>query len=251
MGDTTIEWTQKTWNPWTGCTKISPGCKNCYMYRDKSRYGQDPSQIVRSRTTFDAPLHWKEPRLVFTCSWSDFFHPEADAWRDDAWAIIKATPRHTYQILTKRPERIDPAFTFPPNVWLGVSVENEKMRSRIHRLREIEATVKFLSLEPVLGEIDLHVHLWKRDFVGMCGGAKAWHTIPTGEIGWVIVGGESGPNCRPPKLVWILSIVKQCQEAGVPVLVKQWGGSKPGLQGLIPDEVWALKQFPKVAKVGE
>src|SRR3990167_6883297 len=95
-----IEWTNDTWNPWHGCTKVSEGCDHCYMFRDKVRYGQDPELVVRSKTTFTAPLKWKEPSLVFTCSWSDWFHKAADAWRDEAWAIIKATPHLTYQILT-------------------------------------------------------------------------------------------------------------------------------------------------------
>src|ERR1700761_9152752 len=107
MGETTgIQWTNKSWNPWQGCRKVSAGCKFCYMFREKEKYGQNGSRIVRSKTTFTAPLKWKDPSLVFTCSWSDFFIEEADEWRQEAWDIIKATPHLTYQILTKRPERI-------------------------------------------------------------------------------------------------------------------------------------------------
>ncbi len=98
-----IEWTEATWNPWHGCKKISPGCKNCYMYREKKRYGQDPHNVTKSKTTFKAPLGWKSSKTIFTCSWSDFFIQEADDWRDDAWDVIRKTPEHTYQILTKRP----------------------------------------------------------------------------------------------------------------------------------------------------
>ena len=104
--NSTIEWTEGTWNPWHGCLKVSPGCAHCYMYRDKRRYGQNPTAVVRSKTAFDAPLKWKEPKTIFTCSWSDFFIAEADAWRKDAWEVIRRSPQHTYQILTKRPERI-------------------------------------------------------------------------------------------------------------------------------------------------
>lgn len=101
-----IEWTEATWNPWHGCHKVSQGCKNCYMFRDKERFGQDPNVVVRSKTKFYDPLKWTEPRTIFTCSWSDFFIEEADAWRDEAFAIMALTPQHTYQVLTKRPERM-------------------------------------------------------------------------------------------------------------------------------------------------
>ena len=101
-----IQWTNATWNPWHGCKKVSPGCKFCYMYRDKERYNQDPTTVLKSKTKFNAPLQWNEPKLIFTCSWSDWFIEEADQWRAEAWKIIKNTPHHTYQILTKRPERI-------------------------------------------------------------------------------------------------------------------------------------------------
>lgn len=101
-----IEWTQATWNPWHGCIKVSEGCRYCYMYRDKTRYGQNPKIISKSKTTFDDPLKWAEPQLIFTCSWSDWFIDAADDWRDEAWEIIRKSPHHTFQILTKRPERI-------------------------------------------------------------------------------------------------------------------------------------------------
>jgi protein gp37 len=163
MGEkSAIEWTQNTWNPWQGCRKVSPGCKFCYMYRDKIRYGQDPTIVVRSSpATFNAPLKWKEPALVFTCSWSDWFVEEADSWRDEAWDIIRRTPHLTYQVLTKRPERI--ANHLPadwgdgyPNVWLGTSVESQKYgMERIPLLQKIPAAVRFLSCEPLLGPVNL------------------------------------------------------------------------------------------------
>src|ERR1700733_10506093 len=148
-----IEWTQATWNPWHGCKKVSPGCAHCYMYRDKKRYGQDPADFVKINSTFDAPTKGNEARMIFTCSWSDFFIEEADSWRPEAWEVIRATPQHAYQILTKRACRI--ATHLPrgwpfPNVWLGVSVENPRFFSRIDELRNVAASVRFLSLEPLL-----------------------------------------------------------------------------------------------------
>ena len=152
METTKIQWTDATVNFWTGCKKVSAGCKFCYMYRDKERYGLDPSAVVRTAPkTFNAALKWKEPKLIFTCSWSDFFIQEADEWRADAWDIIRKTPHHTWQILTKRPERI--ADCLPPdwgdgwdNVWIGVSVEDEKTFDlRIPILTAIKAKVRFVS----------------------------------------------------------------------------------------------------------
>lgn len=211
MSETTaIAWTNKTWNPWHGCTKVSAGCDNCYMFRDKTRYGQNPELVVRSKTTFKAPLKWAEPAMVFTCSWSDWFHIAADEWRDEAWAIIKATPHLTYQILTKRPGRI--ARHLPkdwgdgyPNVWLGVSVENEQAAHRIAVLRETPAAVRFLSAEPLLGPLDLDRRL-------------------TG-IHWVIVGGESGANCRPMEPAWAANILAECRAQGAAFFLKQLGGN--------------------------
>lgn len=149
-----IQWTENTWNPWHGCKKVSEGCKYCYMYRDKIKFGQDPMLVVRSKGKFNEPLKWKEPRIIFTCSWSDWFIDEADEWRDEAWAVIKATPQHTYQILTKRPERIKDHLPKDwgegyPNVWLGVSIESDKVAyDRLWRLVEVPAAIKFISADP-------------------------------------------------------------------------------------------------------
>jgi protein gp37 len=208
-----IEWTEATWNPWHGCRKVSPGCAHCYMYRDKIRYGQDPSSVVRGKTTFELPLKWKDSRLIFTCSWSDFFIEEADQWRKAAWDIIRSTAHHTYQILTKRPERIGnhlPNDWPLPNVWLGVSVENPHFYWRIAVLREIPAFVRFLSLEPLLA---------------------AMPDLPLDGISWVIVGGESGPKCRPMKSEWVCEIRDRCRDAGVPFFFKQWGGKRKHVTG--------------------
>ena len=216
-----IEWTEATWNPWHGCQKVSPGCAHCYMYRDKARYGQDPSKVVRGKTTFHLPLRWKEPKLIFTCSWSDFFIKEADPWRPEAWDIIRSTPHHSYQILTKRPERV--ALHLPKdwpmrNVWLGVSVENPRFYSRIEVLREIPAPVRFLSLEPLLA---------------------AMPKLPLEGISWVIVGGESGPRSRPMKQDWVCDIRDQCLRAGIPFFFKQWGGTRKDITGRrLEGRVW-------------
>lgn len=225
MSETTgIEWTDATWNPWRGCTKVSPGCDQCYMFREQRRYGRDPEVVERSKTTFGDPLKWKEPRLVFTCSWSDWFHKDADAWRDEAWDIIRRTPHHTYQVLTKRPGRI--ARHLPadwgdgyPNVWLGVSVESYDYATRIGVLRDIPARVRFVSAEPLLGP-------WSYDLTG---------------IHWLIVGGESGPDCRPMDLGWARMLRDDCRDAGVAFFLKQLGGwpdKRGGAAAVLDGERW-------------
>lgn len=207
----TIEWTDATWNPWQGCHKISPGCKFCYMFRDKKRYGQDPNVVVRSKTTFNAPLKWEQGMRIFTCSWSDWYIKEADAWRGEAWEIIHQTPRHTYQILTKRIERAvgNSPLVVLPNVHLGVSVENARYKHRIDILRCLNATVRFLSIEPLIGDVG------ELDLRG---------------IGWVIVGGESGGrDARPMNADWVRGVRDQCIAAKVPFFFKQWGANPAGL----------------------
>ena len=212
-----IGWTQSSWNPWYGCHKISDGCKFCYMYRDLSRFGHDPSIVRRSKTTFFDPIKWKEPRLIFPCSWSDFFVEEADQWREEAWKIIKQTPQHTYQMLTKRIERVRDHLPPDwgngyPNVWLGVSIESNKyLEDRIDYLSWIKAKVRWVSAEPLLHYLYFG---FKR--------SKLKH------IDWVVTGGESGfatgdYRYRECKIKWIESVVEQCQDARVPVFVKQLG----------------------------
>ena len=210
-----IQWTDGSWNPHHGCRKVSTGCKYCYMYRDKERYGQEPTKVLRSKTNFSAPLKWKDPMKIFTCSWSDWFIEEADEWRDELWKIIKATPHHTYQILTKRPERISQCL--PPdwgsgyeNVWLGVSVENQDNVYRCEILGEIPAKVRFVSVEPLIGSVD-----FKEVFARY-------------KFDWCIVGGESGNATgkylyRECKIEWIKDIITDCQHNTVAVFVKQLG----------------------------
>ena len=217
MGErSAIEWTNDTWNPWQGCRKVSPGCKFCYMYRDKKRYGQDPMTVVRSApATFNAPLTKLKGPLVFTCSWSDFFIEEADEWRPAAWDIIRRTPHLTYQILTKRPENI--ADRLPsdwengyPNVWLGVSVETSDQIGRIGLLNEVPAHLRFVSAEPLLGPLFL------------------WDYLESGMVDWVISGGESGSkeSCRLAKKDWFRTLRDECKFWMVPFFHKQHGGSR-------------------------
>lgn len=212
MSDHTgIEWTEKTWNPWMGCTKVSPGCAHCYAEREHLKYKlPDFSVVRRSKTTFNAPLKWKEPARVFTCSWSDWFHEGADAWRDEAWEIIRRTPHLTYQILTKRPERIAAhlpwgAYGDPwPNVWLGVSVENQRWVERAELLATVPVALRFVSAEPLLGHVVLY------------------DVLPS--FGWVIAGGESGAQARPCDETWLRALRDQCAHANVPFFLKQMGG---------------------------
>lgn len=237
MGEKTeITWTDATWNPWQGCHRISSGCKNCYMYRDKERYGQNPNVVVRSKPqTFNAPLKWREPKLVFTCSWSDFFIRDADEWRQDAWDIIRQTPHLTYQILTKRPQRVSQS-TLPPdwgdgwdNVWLGVTVESLFYLHRVAYLAEVPAKLRFVSYEPAIERVDFSGYL-----------AAGW-------VDWIISGGESGTNHRPANIEWFRRVRDDCKKYNVPFFHKQHGGSKKidGTWGgyLLDGTEW--KQFPE------
>jgi protein gp37 len=212
---TGISWTDATWNCWQGCHKVSAGCKNCYMFSEKKRYGQEPNVVFRSApSTFRAPLKWAKNRekyahiqRVFVCSWSDFFIEEADPWRLEAWEIMRRTPELTYQICTKRSERIRECLPPDwhdglPNVWMGTTVENCEAKARIEILKKIPARLRFLSCEPLLeelGELNLE------------------------GIGWVITGGESGAQARPMDPMWAVKIHEQCAYWGVPYFHKQNG----------------------------
>lgn len=228
MGDATgIEWTDSTWNPWYGCRKVSPACAHCYAERDMTRYGKNFNVVTRAKdATFFAPLKWKGSRMIFTCSWSDFFIEEADAWRAEAFNVIQQTPQHTYQVLTKRTRRIgkNQLVTWPANIWLGASVETTRQYYRIDELREIPAQTRFLSMEPLLA---------------------ATHNTNLEGIHWVIVGTESGSGARPTNLDWIRRIRDKCLDEKVAFFVKQLtttGGIK------IPFENWPedlrVRQFP-------
>ena len=209
-----IEWTEATWNPVTGCTKISIGCHNCYAERMARRLqaAGNPNytngfDLTLHGHALGIPVSWKKPRMIFVNSMSDLFHQDVPLeFIQRVFAVMRQASWHTYQVLTKRSSRLREVNEFidwPVNVWMGVSVENSDYTFRMDDLREIGAQVKFLSLEPLLGPLsDMNLE----------------------GIGWVIVGGESGPNARPMKPEWALDIKEQCQSAGIPFFFKQWGG---------------------------
>lgn len=210
-----IEWTEQTWNPTTGCTKVSPGCKHCYaevMARRLHAIGapgyENGFKLALHRGRLSQPLSRKKPTVYFVNSMSDLFHEDVpDDFLDEVFSVIRKTPLHTYQILTKRAIRLPRYFTkrkCPPNVWLGVSVEDRTYGlPRIDCLRQVDARVRFLSVEPLLED------LGKFDLMG---------------IHWVIVGGESGHKARPMRENWVENVKRQADEAGVAFFFKQWGG---------------------------
>ncbi len=210
-----IEWTEKTWNPSTGCTKVSAGCKHCYaetMHARLQKMGVDKyksgfSSIETHSDVLYEPWTWTKPRLVFVNSMSDLFHEKMPlGYIKRVFAIMNRTPQHTYQILTKRAERLfllSRELHWTPNIWMGVSVENRDTMWRIDFLRSTPARVKFLSCEPLL---------------------EALPCLPLRKIDWVIVGGESGWRARPMREEWVLDIQRQCSESGIPFFFKQWGG---------------------------
>jgi len=250
--DSAIEWTDATWNPWRGCHKVSPGCAACYMFREQRRWGHKPDIVVRAKdATFRSPLNWPSGK-VFTCSWSDFFIEEADDWRDEAWGIIRQTPHLTYLILTKRVENI--ADRLPsdwgdgwPNVWLMASAEDQEWLEKRAAFLRIPAVLHGLSLEPLLGPIDLSPAL-ARTYCPRCGGTEfhryggqlhkwpicnncGWesrYSVYINDLrpGWVIIGGESDfHKPRPMDLRWVRDLICQCKAAQVPVFVKQLGSA--------------------------
>ena len=209
-----IEWTESTWNPLTGCTKISSGCKHCYAERMAKRLqamGQpnyaSGFKLAMHEPVLEKPLEWKKPQVIFVNSMSDLFHEKVPFdFIQKTFAIMHRAHWHQFQVLTKRAERLaelSPQIDWPENVWMGVSVENQEYVSRIDCLRLTGAKVKFLSLEPLLGPI---------------------HQINLAGINWVIVGGESGPGARPVLQEWVTDIRDQCVAAHVPFFFKQWGG---------------------------
>ena len=213
MRTTKIEWTDRTWNPITGCTKLSMGCAHCYAETMAHRlnamgvkkYANEFKPTLHE-DTLDEPIEWKQPHTVFVCSMADLFHKAVPfAFIDKVMDTIKRTQQHRYQILTKRAERMAEYFSrsiIPENVWLGVTVEAASVKERINSLRGLHSTIRFLSCEPLigdLGEIDLN------------------------GIDWIIVGGESGVRARPMKPEWVRSILRQAEEQDVAFFFKQWG----------------------------
>jgi len=216
-----IEWTEMTWNPVTGCTKISPGCKHCYALAMSKRLRamgvqryQDGFALRLHDDLIDLPRRWKRPRVVFVNSMSDLFHEDVPL--DFIQAVFRTMiecPQHTFQVLTKRADRLAELaehMEWPENVWMGVSVENSKYYRRVDDLRRVPAAVRFLSCEPLLGPLD---------------------NLNLRGIGWVIVGGESGPKARPMDAEWVHSIRRQCESSGVPFFFKQWGGVRKHTTG--------------------
>jgi protein gp37 len=256
MGDgTKIEWSQATWNPVVGCTKVSPGCDHCYAERiDERFHGKGSFAVVRrSEEKLYLPLKWRKPRRVFVNSMSDLFHHDVpDDFIRKVFAVIAATPHHTYQVLTKRHARMRsllnnlewrtsvfahesvldlhgpprPLPSWPlTNVWLGVSVEDQKWADiRIPALLETPAAVRWLSCEPLLGPINLDP--WRNP-----GDLADPRTPADSRLDWVVVGGESGPGARPMHPDWARSLRDQCTDAGVSFFFKQWGGRTPKENG--------------------
>lgn len=217
MGNaTTIEWTEHTWNPVTGCTKVSQGCKHCYAERIADRFwGARPFTEVRCHPERLAyPTKIRAPSKFFVNSMSDLFHPDVpDAFIRQVFDVMASCDRHTFQVLTKRSERLlEMAATLPwrANIWMGVSVEDEHVVGRIDDLRSAPAHVRFLSLEPLIGPLD---------------------KLDLRDIHWVIVGGESGPGARAMNRDWVRTIRRQCRAANVPFFFKQWGGVVKKLAG--------------------
>jgi protein gp37 len=209
-----IEWTEATWNPVTGCTKISPGCAHCYAERmakrlkamGQARY-RNGFKLTLQPDVLEVPLRWRRPRVVFVNSMSDLFHKDVPAeFIAQCFAVMEEAAHHTFQVLTKRPERaaeLARRLPWPENVWMGTSVESAEYARRIQQLTEIPARIRFLSLEPLLGPIP---------------------RLPLAGMDWVIVGGESGPGARRMEPVWVFEIRDRCLEYGVPFFFKQWGG---------------------------
>ncbi len=221
MAQSTIEWTQMTWNPTTGCTKVSAGCKFCYAERMAKRLkamGQEKYQngfeITTHPESLKGPYTWTKPKTVFVNSMSDLFHPEVPLdFIQQVFKVMADNSKHRFQLLTKRPQLVteySSLLHWPENVWMGVSVEDERVIDRIDALRQTGAYIKFLSLEPLIGPLP---------------------NLNLQDIDWVIAGGESGPKARPVKTEWIQDIRDQCRAANVPFFFKQWGGSNKKKNG--------------------
>jgi protein gp37 len=221
MGQSSIEWTEMTWNPTTGCNKLSTGCKFCYaeiMSKRLHAMGiekyKDNFKLSIHPETLDIPYTWKKSKIVFVNSMSDLFHKEVPLnYIQQVFKVMNETPQHTYQVLTKRGDilaKYDKYLTWTPNIWMGVSVENEEVKDRIDFLRNTGAMIKFLSLEPLL---------------------SALPNLNLKNIDWVIVGGESGPKARSMEKEWVVDIKNQCKKSKVAFFFKQWGGVRKNLTG--------------------
>jgi protein gp37 len=218
-----IEWTEFTWNPVTGCSKISEGCRHCYAERmarrlkamGNARYANG-FKVTLHDDLVELPRRMRSPRLIFVNSMSDLFHEKVPTdFIRRVFDTMRASPQHTFQVLTKRSRRLRelaPELPWPRHVWIGVSVEDSRVLSRTDDLRAVPAPVRFLSCEPLIGPLD---------------------ALPLGGISWVIVGGESGPGARPMRTAWVESIRRQCRDARVRFFFKQWGGVRKDLTGRV------------------
>lgn len=218
-----IEWTEMTWNPVTGCIKVSQGCKHCYAERMAKRLramGSDRYKNGFSPTLhydlLELPIRWKRPRVIFVNSMSDLFQEAVPlSFIKDVFSTMERSPQHIFQVLTKRADRLEEVsaqLPWPENVWMGVSVEDGRVVSRIDHLRRVPARVRFLSCEPLIGPLD---------------------GLRLDGIDWVIVGGESGSGARPMQKAWVTSILNQCRKAGVSFFFKQWGGVRKDMTGRV------------------
>ena len=233
-----IEWTEATWNPVTGCSKLSEGCANCYAERlakrlramGNPRY-KNGFEITLHHDLVDLPLRWKEPKFIFVNSMSDLFHEKIPvSFIKKVFKTIQSAPEHIFQILTKRSSRLAELagdLYGPENLWMGVTIESERVIKRVSDLKSTAAHVKFLSLEPLLSAVD---HL------------------STEGIDWIVVGGESGPGCRAMKPEWVRSIRDKCLRNDIPFFFKQWGGTRKNLSGKVLDgKIWI--QMPLTERV--
>lgn len=216
-----IEWTDQTWNPVTGCTKISPGCKNCYAERFAQRLKamgnpryEDGFEITFHQDKLEEPLSWRKPRHVFVNSMSDLFHKEVPlTFIEKVFEVIRKSDNHIFQVLTKRARRLAklaPKLDWPKNLWMGVSIENQDYVWRIGCLRQTPSSTKFISVEPLIGSVG---------------------KLPLKDVDWVIVGGESGPNARPMRKQWVKDVRDQCIKTNTSFFFKQWGGSTSKANG--------------------
>lgn len=218
-----IEWTENTWNPVTGCTKVSDGCKNCYaatlakrLKLMGNRKYVNGFEVTLHEDCLEMPLHWKKPSLIFVNSMSDLFHEDVPIeYIQKVFAVMNKASWHTFQVLTKRADRLSALsgeLNWTPNIWQGVTVESDKYRDRIDALRQVGARVRFISFEPLIDDVG------KLDLT---------------DVNWAIVGGESGSQARPMELEWILSIKEQCERQNVTFYFKQWGGPNKKKTGRI------------------
>jgi protein gp37 len=222
-GPSAIEWTEATWNPVTGCDELSPGCAHCYARTFAERWRGTPGHPYEQGfdlklwpERLSQPSRWRKPKMIFVNSMSDLFHEDIpDSFVRDVFDAMRAAPQHTFQILTKRAERLESLgaiLDWPVNVWMGVSIENRRFVHRADSLRQTPAAVRFISAEPLLGPLE---------------------GLDLASIDWLITGGESGPGHRPVKEPWLLDLRDQCFDAGVAFFFKQWGGRSPKAGGRV------------------